>query len=181
MAEGFDRSVRDALARLARAGELSEIIGGGAAGALAQDTAGGLGIQNIRRCVGFTTLTGLGANMTVAHATSGFAALSTPVSLEVSLSGRPLLIVAGLTVSAGASGVIMANFLLRKTLVTSAPNGAPGGYRASTTIEAIVPWWIVMSPSAGKASIDLVMDATTANGTVYADASNVIALAAVEL
>lgn len=184
MASGgaFTDQVLSVVTRAARAGTLGDIIGQAAASADAHKRGGGISIDRIRRGVARSTISGLGANITVPAATSGFASLSTPLSLDIVLSGRPLFITAAITAEAAATGVLLVNFKLRGVLVTSDASGLPGGYLTDNASTAgLTPWWLEMNPAPGQATVELVADAGTADGTIYADVNNTAVLAAWEL
>lgn len=185
MASGgaFTDQVLSVVTRAARAGTLGDIIGQAAASADAHKRGGGISIENIRRGVATASIGNLAANITVPSATSGFASLSTVLSLEIFLTGRPLRIEAGFLAEAGGGGVLAVNFKLREALVAATGSSpAPGGYLvAASGTSGMTPWWIEMAPSPGRATVELVADAGTADATIYADANNVAVLAAWEL
>lgn len=158
------------MAQMAADGQLAKLIGPANAAADAQNTASGLGIQNVRRCVALATLGG-GSNVTVANATAGFAPLSTPLSVDVVLSGRPLVVFVAGKISAGNGGDLKLSVRLRGQEITGLDEGIPGLYHSNGTgglsPQGVSGFWPVLSPGEGRATIDVVADATTADGFVY--------------
>lgn len=167
------------MAQMASDGQLAKLIGPANAAADAQGTASGLGIENIRRGVLSVSLTGLGSAITVTHS-AGFGVLSTPLSGEMQLTGRPLRIdVAGIGL-AGTSGEVRLSVRMRGELLDD--TGLPGAYwNSSSAIGPLVGWILVPAPMRGRATIEVVAAATTADGTIYVNGGNRLDLLAVEL
>ena len=159
---------------------VAQSLGPANANATAQQTGGGIGIQNIRRGVLSVTLGGLGSNITVTHGTSGFAALSTPLQGEVYLSGRPLLVMVQGVIGAGASGSIALSVTVRGVDIVGTANGLPGTYTALAA-QGVCGFKVVTNPAPGRAVVAVTADATTADGAVYVDGDNSLELLAVEL
>lgn len=174
----FDSRVEEIVRRVARA-ELARLAGPAAAEARAQERGGGLGIENIRRGVGYAELTALGANITVAAATSGFAGLSTPLAVEVVLSGRPIVIKGSLVASNSGGGALALDFLLRGERAVGGSSGA--AYNNASGFFPMYPWAFLPAPSPGPARVELVADAYTGDATIYADADNHVRLLVMEV
>ncbi len=172
----FDSRVEEVVRRMMRV-ELERLAGPASAEARAQSAGGGIGIQNIRRCVGRSALAGLGANVTVS-ATS-YAALSTPLRLDLVLSGRPLKVAIAGGVAAGSGGAIFLDVTMRGARISGATNGLASC--DSTTGETIYGTDYVMEPGSGPATLEVVAFRLTSNGLVLADASNRFVLLAEEL
>jgi hypothetical protein len=169
--DSFDNRVRTLLRN-----ELPSIMGRQNASAYAQQGNGGASIANIRRGVGKAELIGLGSNITVS-ATS-YAALSTPLTLSVWLSGRPVRVSLTAIVGNGASGSIDLDVKLRGTSITT------GGHLISTNqthIGTVHAEETVMEPAAGLALFEVVALRATANATIYVQSTNRIVLTVTEL
>lgn len=183
MADGTNRErglrdiIRETLAGYLRGGEFGQMLGKARASADAQTSADGIGIDRIRRGVGKAVVGGLGSDITVS-ATS-FAALSTPVRLEMVLSGRPLRVAFTCLASTGASGIVSFDIHLRGESVS---DGNINGI-AYTDISGVMPFHseeIVMAPTPGRAVVELVARRETSDATVYAGSNNRVTLTAVE-
>lgn len=180
MADGRGDSLRAAIdARVAdslRSGKFAEDLGPARASANAQSAGGGLGIENIRRGVGRAVLTDTGGTIMVP--VGGFAALSTPLRLEMVLSGRPLRVEVSGLFTAVSGGTIILDILLRGVSMSGVANGV-----AYTNINAVVPFHgfeLAMAPAPGRATIEVVASAATGAGSLYADGNNRVILAATE-
>ncbi len=180
---GLGYVVRDIVNGMLRSAEVSEGIGPATAGALVQrDAPGGLGIQNIRRMVAFAKTTAT-ASMTVVHGTSGFAPLSTPLTLETFLSGRPVIVLVTGKVGTGAAGSVTLDVKMRGASITGLTTGLPGCYVFNSTDPlGVTGFWPVMAPAPGAARFEVTADAVTSSGTIYVGAGNdTLALMVIEL
>lgn len=176
----FGGHVRTSLQLLSSQGELGKVVGPGLISALAQSEAGGLSIENIRR--GMLVLTSdATAAMTVDASTSGFAALSTPLSGEMMLSGRPLMVMVAGIVSVAGGGIMYLDVQVRRQSVTGLTTGLPGCFTASASAVGVNGWWPVVGLTPGRATVELVADAITGDGSIYVDSGKGLSLLAVEL
>lgn len=171
----FDSRVEDVVRRVVRQ-EAAQLIGRTNAAADAQSSGQGVGIQNVRRGVGRAQLSGLGSPITVS-ATS-FAALSTPLVLDMVLSGRPLSVTLTGLAAAGAGGLLVIDVLLRGVSVTGTGQGIH--FTNSTSILGFTGFEEVMEPGPGPARLEVVAARGTADGTIYADSVNRLVLVAKE-
>ena len=172
----FESRVEEIVRRLMRR-EAAQLIGPANANEGAQDTGGGIGIQNVRRGVGRAVLTGLGSNITVS-ATS-YAPLSTPLKLDMSLSGRPLKVTIAGNIASGSGGGIFLDVTLRGVRVSGVTNGLASC--DSITGETVCGVDVVPAPPAGPATLEVVAFRFSSDGLVLADASNRFVLLAEEL
>ena len=171
----FDSRVEEIGRRLMR-NELARLVGPANADATAQDSGSGLGIQNIRRGVGRASLSGLGAAITVSA--TNFAALSTPLRLEMVLSGRPLSVTLTGLCAAGSGGFLVIDVRLRGVSITGTGQGLH--YTNTTAIIGFTGFEEVLAPAPGPADLEVVAFRNTANGTIYADSVNRLVLVAKE-
>lgn len=156
---------------------LGQMIGRANATAKAQESGDGLGIENVRRGVGRAALSGLASPITVS-ATS-FAPLSTPLALEMVLSGRPLEVTLTGLAAAGASGLLVIDVEMRSVSITGTGQGLH--YTGTTAIIGFTGYELVMAPAPGRARLEVVAARGTADGTIYADTVNRLVLTAKEL
>ena len=173
--ENFDSRVEEIVRRVVR-NESARLIGSAAAESHSQADGRGIGIQNIRRGVGRAALSGLGSAITVSATT--FASLSTPLVLDMMLSGRPLSVTLTGLAAAGASGFLCIDVLLRGESITDSGQGLH--YTGSTSILGFTGFEEVLAPKAGPARLEVVAFRNTANGTIYADGPNRLVLVAKE-
>ena len=155
--------------------ELPQLAGRQNASPYAQRVGSGLGIQHVTRGVGRAELIGLGSNITVS-ATS-YAALSTPLMLQMVLSGRPLRVGLRVILAPGSSGSMDLDVNLRGRSIT-------GGRLLSTNQQHISTLYAeetVMQPDPGDSVLEVVALRATANGTIYVQGTNSIVLTAEEL
>lgn len=173
MTDGRQDGLRDWLSQVSSVGELSRMVGRANANATAQSTASGLGIENIRRCVASTFVVPA-ADLTVTQGL-GFVELSTPVELDVVLSGRPLRIyVAASAVTAGSAvGGVHLSALLRGDEVTGKVNGIPGcSWYSTGSRTGLSGEYIVTSPAAGNATVKVAAMAVTTDATIWGGTAN---------
>ncbi len=172
--EAFREAIRAEVDAYMRGPSLRQSLGRGNASALAQQTAEGIGIDQVRRMVASTVLTDQGAALTVAFGGADYEPLSTPLSLDVMLSGRPVLIVLSGIFSA-VGGVLRVGARLRGDFVLL------GGSYTGDNPSSFTATGLVTAPAAGRATIDIVAIASTADGTIFVDAENALQLIAMEL
>jgi hypothetical protein len=178
VADGFTEQVRAVLARQGRSGELADMFGRQPANAEVQKQGGGLGIEHIRRGVAKAVVGGLGAEITVSA--TAFAPLTTPLSLEMWLSGRPLEVMVSGLWSVGTNGVLVLDILLRGvSMADAAVNGV--AYSSVGGVLQFKGYALAMNPPPGRATIEVLAMRATANGTIYAGADNAVTLTAKEL
>lgn len=171
-------SVSSELEWLIASGEFARMVGRQPANAKAYS--GGsttFAIGNVARSVGRAALAGLGGNVTVS-ATS-FGSLSTPLTLEVDLTGRPLKVTASGAIASGAGGFIFIDITLRGVRVSGATNGL--AFSDRTASEVVTAVEMVESPDPGPAVLEVVAFRTIADGFILADGSNRFVLLAEEL
>lgn len=162
---------------------LARTLGPASASADAQNVGAGLGIQNIRRGVGFAVLRGQGANIGVPVGAPGvFSPLVPGLSLVMVCSGRPLLVKVEGTISAGPSGTLRVSAALNGRELSGSVNGMPGLYNANAAAaEGQSGFWVDLSPPAGSIRLEVVANAGVSAGGVYVDQNNTLCLLAVEL
>lgn len=173
MTDGRQDGLRDWLSQVSSIGELARMVGRANASATAQTTSAGLGMENIRRCVASTFVVPA-ADVTVTQGV-GFAALSTPVQLDVVLSGRPIRIyVAASAVTAGSAiGGVHLSALLRGTEVTGRVNGIPGcSWYSTGSRTGLSGEHIVTAPAPGQATIKVAAMAVTTDATIWGGTAN---------
>lgn len=177
MPSDLAQEIRREVGRMARGGELASLLGGANASAVAQKDGNGIGIQNVRRGVARAVVGPSGSNIVIAS--SSFAVLPTePLSLTMTLSGRPLLVAVHGLWSAGTSGFLAVDVALRGALISGSPNGL-----ARTDVTAITTLHgedVVMAPAAGAAGLEVYAMRGTSNGFIYTG-SVILSLLAVEL
>lgn len=176
MAEGggsFDQRVAEIARGVLRAGDLDPAP----ASAGAQSQGGGINIGNVRRGVGRSIVTGLGGNITVS-ATS-YAPLTTPLRLEMVLSGRPLKVTITGGIASGAGGFLFLDVTLRKARIGGVVNGLVFTDRSAG--EVVTGVEIVEKPARGSALLEVVAFRLVADGFILADGSNRFVLLAEEL
>lgn len=156
-------SLVDQLAGVFRSGQASQVFGPANANAEAQGSADGIGIQNVRRGLLRVALTGLGGNVTVSSTT--FASLSTVLSGDMVLSGRPLRVAVAGVAAAGSGGALAIDVLLRGASITGVSNGI--AYTGSTNDLGFHGEEVVMAPGPGRATLEVVARRATADGTIY--------------
>lgn len=170
MPETFNERVRILLRN-----ELPEIAGAQNAGYFAQQGNGGLGIQHIRRGVAKAALENMGSNVTVSQTTTA-AALTTPLTLQMFLSGRPIRVVLTGILGAGASGALTLDVKLRGASITlNRMIYTSSGVFTHTGEE------IVMAPAPGYALFEVVGFRDTSDATIYTTGPNRLVLTVVEL
>lgn len=176
----FDSRVEEIVRRVVRA-EAARLVGPAPAEAAAQESGRGLGIQNIRRAV-LSVSSEASSNMTVAHATSGFASLSTPLKGSLVLSGRPLLVLVQGLFAAGGGGSLRIDVSLRGVRISGLSHGLTSGYTEGTSAQGKTIFGFSRSPESGPAELEVLADATTADGTVFnVLADYVLTMTAMEL
>lgn len=171
----FDSRVEEIVRRIVRQ-EAARLVGAQPAEADAQSTGGGLGIQNIRRGLLFESASAGNTALTVG---SSWLSLTYPVTGEIYLSGRPLLLLLKVLVEGAGGGYGHASVTLRGTEVTGSANGMT--YQGPSLIGSQVGLWVVESPLAGLAKLEVVGRAGGAGATLYQTAADPIHLIAVEL
>ena len=172
MAEGgsFGSAFRDNLERYARGPDFANMVGPANASANAQQTGDGLGIQNIRRGVARAAITTLGANITVTATSHG--ALSTRLTLDMFLSGRPLEVTLSGIAAAGSGGELSMDVLLRGTSITGTTNGLL--YTAATDALQLTGHEIVLAPAPGRATLEVVAKRGIADGTIFVTSDRLV-------
>lgn len=167
---------------------LGQMIGPALAGEYAARAGGPLGMHNVNWPWLYTTLTGLGGNITVTAATSGFAVLSTPLKGTIVLHdagrgrSRGLAVLVAGTISAGAAGnEIALSATIRGVEVTGLRNGIPGLYTQLATPQGVMGFHVERDLPAGDCEVEVVADAFTTDGTIHVGTLNTLALLALEL
>jgi len=162
---------------------LGQMIGRANANADAQSSGDGLGIENIRRGRVHKEIN-QAANITVTAGSVGvFNSLSTPLTADIVLSGRPLMVF--LTGKAyGASGDFCMDVNLRGSSISGGRiSGMVGTYLSGLTGGVgFTAFEVVESPAPGRATLEAVACASGVNWTIYVvTGDNALILSAVEL
>lgn len=165
------------LENVLRTGEIGRLLGRANAGPRAHVNGGGVGVDQIRRCIARVAVGGQAGEVTVTSTT--YAPLPThPLSVEVVLTGRPVTIDVAGVANAGASGVLAIDVLLRGESISGVANGIH--YTASSTPLGFKGGDRVMAPAPGRAVVEVVAKRATADGTIYTGADNRIVLLVTE-
>jgi hypothetical protein len=171
-------SVLEAIRNVFRSGPVGSWLPRGKVEAFAQNDGTGIGIENIRRGYAKAVVGPLGSSINVTS--TSWAPLSTPLKMEMVLSGRPLeVVVAGLW-EGGTASNLLGDVLLRGVSITKNANGI-AFINESPNAVSFVAYEVVDAPASGPATIEFVAKTSSNPGLIYADANNRIVLTAKEV